>query len=180
MARIVGRPLDRRRPLWETYVIEGLPDGRFAILTKVHHATVDGASGAELLTMMLDADPEGDPATTPRRDEWTPERVPSATARCLAGAALAAWPASRAGRCCSAPAPPASSAQATRNPVLVAAANQVRASLRGPLGAVLNVGRDAGRPRARRSARCRTGCAPHAVQRADHRRTGASPSGRRR
>ena len=42
------------------YVIEGLPDDRFAILTKVHHATVDGASGAELLTLMLDSDPEGD------------------------------------------------------------------------------------------------------------------------
>ena len=48
------------RPLWESYVIEGLPDDRFAILTKVHHATVDGASGVELLTLMLDADPAGD------------------------------------------------------------------------------------------------------------------------
>ena len=60
VARIIGRPLDRTRPLWETYVIEGLPDDHFAILTKVHHATVDGASGAELLTMMLDDEPEGD------------------------------------------------------------------------------------------------------------------------
>ena len=59
-ARIIGRPLDRSRPLWESYVIEGLPDDRFAILTKLHHATIDGASGAELLTMMLDSDPEGD------------------------------------------------------------------------------------------------------------------------
>ena len=67
VARIIGRPLDRRRPLWETYVIEGLPDDRFGILTKVHHATVDGASGAELLTMMLDADPAGDEIPPPER-----------------------------------------------------------------------------------------------------------------
>ena len=60
VARIIGRPLDRSRPLWETYVIEGLPDDRFAILTKVHHATIDGAAGAELLVLMLDGDPEGD------------------------------------------------------------------------------------------------------------------------
>jgi WS/DGAT/MGAT family acyltransferase len=45
VARIVGRPLDRSKPLWETYVIEGLPDGRFGILTKVHHATIDGRPG---------------------------------------------------------------------------------------------------------------------------------------
>src|SRR5829696_7882023 len=54
VARIIARPLDRARPLWETYVIEGLPDDRFAVLTKIHHATIDGASGAELLTLMLD------------------------------------------------------------------------------------------------------------------------------
>src|SRR3712207_158411 len=44
VARIVGRPLDRTRPLWLSYVIEGLSDDRFAVLTVVHHATVDGAS----------------------------------------------------------------------------------------------------------------------------------------
>ncbi len=64
VARIIGRPLDRTRPLWETYVIEGLPDNKFGILTKVHHATIDGASGAELLTMMLDEAPK---ATSCRR-----------------------------------------------------------------------------------------------------------------
>ena len=60
-ARIIARPCDRSRPLWEVYVIEGLESGDFAILTKVHHATVDGALGVEMLMMMLDADPDGDP-----------------------------------------------------------------------------------------------------------------------
>ena len=67
VARIIGRPLDRTRPLWETYVIEGLPDNRFGILTKVHHSTIDGASGAELLTMMLDASAEGDVVPPPKK-----------------------------------------------------------------------------------------------------------------
>ncbi|MEY2435461.1 MAG: diacylglycerol O-acyltransferase / wax synthase, partial [Acidimicrobiaceae bacterium] len=76
VARIVGRPLDRARPLWETYVIEGLPDGRFGVLTKIHHATVDGAAGAELLTLMLDADAAGDDVPAPDH-EWRPDRAPS-------------------------------------------------------------------------------------------------------
>lgn len=45
VCRIVGRPMDRTRPLWEVYVIDGLADGRWALLTKYHHATIDGASG---------------------------------------------------------------------------------------------------------------------------------------
>jgi WS/DGAT/MGAT family acyltransferase len=138
VARIVGRPLDRRRPLWESYVIEGLPDDRFAILTKVHHATVDGASGAELLTMMLDRDPAGD-VIEPPEEEWQPEAEPSNVA-VLASAAsslvrkpgrgllLGARTVREVGR-------------ATRNPVLLAAGRQLRNSLRGPLGAVLNIGR---------------------------------------
>ncbi len=57
VARIIGRPLDRARPLWEAWVIEGLADGRFAVLTKLHHATIDGAAGAELLRIMYEDDP---------------------------------------------------------------------------------------------------------------------------
>lgn len=141
VARIIGRPLDRRRPLWESYVIEGLADEHFAILTKIHHATVDGASGSELLTMMLDDTPEGsqiDDDALP----WVPDPPqsdPAVLARAAVGLArkparalvLGARTARDIGR-------------ATRNPIMVAAANQMRASLRGPLGAVLNVGRDRG------------------------------------
>jgi diacylglycerol O-acyltransferase / wax synthase len=141
VARLVGRPLDRRRPLWETYVIEGLPDERFGILTKVHHATIDGASGAELLTLMLDQTPEGDElAAPPEGADWRPERVPTdAEVLARAGASLVRKPArgvvltARTAR---------EIGRATRNPILVAAANQVRDSLRGPVGTLLNLGRE--------------------------------------
>jgi diacylglycerol O-acyltransferase len=56
-ARLIARPLDRSHPLWEAYVIEGLSDNRFAILTKLHHAAIDGAAGAELMALMYQ--PEG-------------------------------------------------------------------------------------------------------------------------
>ena len=78
VSRIHARPLDRRRPLWELYVIEGVDGGtRIAQLTKVHHATIDGASGALMLAAILDTEkdarPHGEPAV------WTPDRVPSDT-----------------------------------------------------------------------------------------------------
>jgi WS/DGAT/MGAT family acyltransferase len=59
VARLIGRPMDRAHPLWEVYVIEGLTDNRFAILTKLHHATIDGASGAELMKIVYDTEPGG-------------------------------------------------------------------------------------------------------------------------
>jgi WS/DGAT/MGAT family acyltransferase len=64
-ARLFGRPLDRGRPLWELYVIHGLPEGRVAILTKIHHSVVDGISGNEIMAALLDPEPTGrviDPA----------------------------------------------------------------------------------------------------------------------
>lgn len=74
VARIVGRPMDRSRPLWEVYVIDGLEQRRWAMLTKTHHATVDGAAGVLLLGMLLDTDAN---APAPEAVEWNREQPPS-------------------------------------------------------------------------------------------------------
>ena len=87
VARIVSRPLDRSRPLWEFYVIEGLEDGHVAVLSKIHHAVVDGISGAEILAALLDLDPAGREAPEP---SVSSERMPSGAqmfARGIAGMA---------------------------------------------------------------------------------------------
>ncbi len=76
VARIASRPLDRTRPLWELYVIDGLANDRVAMLTKVHHAAIDGMAGVELLTTLLDTDPNGRDITAPLT-EWTGEEPPS-------------------------------------------------------------------------------------------------------
>jgi WS/DGAT/MGAT family acyltransferase len=59
VSRIVSRPLDRSHPLWELYVIQGLESGHTAMLTKIHHAVIDGMSGAEIMGLLLDLAPEG-------------------------------------------------------------------------------------------------------------------------
>jgi diacylglycerol O-acyltransferase / wax synthase len=59
VSRLHARPLDRSRPLWEIYLITGLAKRRAAVYTKIHHAAIDGASGAELLTVLLDLTPAG-------------------------------------------------------------------------------------------------------------------------
>ena len=73
--RLVSRQLDRARPLWEIYVIEGLESGGFAIVTKTHHAMVDGLSSVDIGAVLLDRTPM--PRTSPP-DEWSPAREPSA------------------------------------------------------------------------------------------------------
>lgn len=76
VARIVSRPLDRARPLWEIYLIRGLQGGRDALLTKIHHSAVDGVSGNEILAILLDLHPEGREVPPPGRRQG-PQQVPS-------------------------------------------------------------------------------------------------------
>ena len=78
VARIVGRKMDRSRPLWEAYVIEGLADGRWALLQKTHHSTIDGASGVIMLRMFTDLTPDAEYGY--QAQEWTGEQPPSQAA----------------------------------------------------------------------------------------------------
>jgi diacylglycerol O-acyltransferase / wax synthase len=73
---VISRQLDRSKPLWEMYVVEGLENGLIATVTKTHHAAIDGVSGAELTVNLLDLQPE--PAPTPEEDPpWRPDRIPT-------------------------------------------------------------------------------------------------------
>ncbi|MGH3743933.1 MAG: wax ester/triacylglycerol synthase domain-containing protein, partial [Mycobacteriales bacterium] len=74
-AREASRPLDRTRPLWELQIVHGLPDGKVAMLSKVHHAAVDGMSGAEIMSVLLDLDPQGREIEPP--EERRPEGMPN-------------------------------------------------------------------------------------------------------
>ena len=88
--RILSQKLDRGKPLWEMWVIEGIEDNRFAIIAKAHHCMVDGISGLDLLAGMLRADP--DPTLEPACS-WYPR--PSPSRRRLLGKELlhrASWP----------------------------------------------------------------------------------------
>lgn len=71
--RIASRPLDRSRPLWETYVCEGMENGWIGVITKMHHCAIDGVSGAELMAALFDLAPE--PPELPP-DDRAPEHVP--------------------------------------------------------------------------------------------------------
>ncbi len=75
-ARIQSRPLDRSRPLWELYLVEGLADGRIALLSKTHQAVVDGVSAVDIGQVLFDDDPE--PRSMPE-ELWMPAPEPSAT-----------------------------------------------------------------------------------------------------
>jgi len=76
VARIVSRPLDRTRPLWELYLIHGLESGNVAMLTKIHHALIDGMSGAEIMGLLLDLSPEGREAPPADTSSAAPDKPP--------------------------------------------------------------------------------------------------------
>ncbi len=74
VARIMSRPLDRSRPLWEMYLVEGLEDGRFALLSKTHQAVIDGVAAVDIGQVVLDASPEAPDAPS---ESWLPALEPS-------------------------------------------------------------------------------------------------------
>jgi WS/DGAT/MGAT family acyltransferase len=76
VGRVLSRPLDRGKPLWELYVFEGLEDDRTAVLLKLHHALADGISGMLIASALFDLSPDADLGTRPK-EPWVPEPLPS-------------------------------------------------------------------------------------------------------
>jgi diacylglycerol O-acyltransferase len=74
VGRVMAQQLDRSKPLWEIWVVEGLEDGRWAMLAKTHHALVDGVSGTDLLAVIMDLSPD---AVRPEPSEWAPRPEPT-------------------------------------------------------------------------------------------------------
>jgi WS/DGAT/MGAT family acyltransferase len=73
-ARVMAQQLDRARPLWEMWVVEGLEGGRFAVITKIHHCMIDGSSGVDLAHIQLSPTPD---ATLPEPQRFIPRPAPS-------------------------------------------------------------------------------------------------------
>ncbi|MFZ0092221.1 MAG: wax ester/triacylglycerol synthase family O-acyltransferase [Solirubrobacteraceae bacterium] len=84
--RVFSQALDRSRPLWELWLVEGLAEDRFALLSKTHHALVDGISGVDIVTVLFDTSPDPVPVA-PAEHEWIPRPLPS-SAQLLADALL--------------------------------------------------------------------------------------------
>jgi WS/DGAT/MGAT family acyltransferase len=74
--RVFSQALDRSRPLWEVWLVEGLGGGRFGLLSKTHHALVDGISGVDIMTVLFDTSPEPMPVAPPDQ-EWVPRPLPT-------------------------------------------------------------------------------------------------------
>ncbi len=85
--RIVSQQLDRAKPLWELWVVEGLDSDRFAIIAKIHHCMIDGVSGVDLTTILLNVVPTAEEENAP---EWTPRPAPNNSQLVIAEAARAA------------------------------------------------------------------------------------------
>lgn len=74
VGRLMAQQLDRARPLWEMWMVEGLPDDSWALVSKVHHCMVDGISGSDLLGLILDVHPDAKPVEPP---PWIPDLPPA-------------------------------------------------------------------------------------------------------
>ena len=105
--RVLGQRLDMAKPLWELWLVEGLADDRWAIISKVHHCMVDGVAGTDLMQLMFDLEPD---ATHEAPKDWTPRRSPSSLVAGRRRRRRRAWPT----RCGSWPRCPASAARAGR------------------------------------------------------------------
>src|SRR5215210_6286333 len=86
VGRIFSQRLDRSKPLWELWLVQGLEDDRFALISKTHHAMVDGVAGVDISTVLFDSSPvpqearDGDGAARPEQGDgrrWTPAPEPS-------------------------------------------------------------------------------------------------------
>jgi diacylglycerol O-acyltransferase / wax synthase len=75
VGRVFSQQLDRSKPLWEMWLVQGMERDRFAILTKTHHAMVDGISGVDIGTVLFDLEPVPKPAAA--EDDWSPHPQPS-------------------------------------------------------------------------------------------------------
>jgi WS/DGAT/MGAT family acyltransferase len=76
VADIASTPLDRSRPLWELHLLEGLENGNVGFVTKIHHSTIDGVTGADLIASLFDLTPDAPDPEAPE-EPWQPEHVPS-------------------------------------------------------------------------------------------------------
>jgi len=87
VARIFSQPLDRSRPLWENWLVEGLEGDRFALISKTHHSLVDGVAGVDLATVLFDAEPNPPAAAeaSTELEPWQPHPEPSRAELVLAG-----------------------------------------------------------------------------------------------
>jgi WS/DGAT/MGAT family acyltransferase len=83
-ARIFSQQLDRSKPLWEMWLIEGLQDDRFALITKTHHSLIDGIAGVDLATVLFDLSPDPPPLTINGRP-WRPHPEPGTVTLLTAG-----------------------------------------------------------------------------------------------
>jgi diacylglycerol O-acyltransferase len=116
-ARIHSQQLDRTKPLWEVWLVQGLEDDRFALISKTHHALVDGVAGVDLATVLFDLEPSPPPSLY-EGEPWVPQPEPSAAALAARGIeGLVRLPFSLAERALGAASRPTASLQAAREAV---------------------------------------------------------------
>jgi diacylglycerol O-acyltransferase len=84
-ARIASQQLDRSKPLWEMWLVEGLHDGRFALISKTHHSVVDGISGVDLASVLFDIERKPPRQPSVELEPWRPHTEPSGAELVVAG-----------------------------------------------------------------------------------------------